>query len=77
MGMICTRCHRETPDELHGLRKLGAKTIADLCANWRCNDCLDEEETEAPARPRRNPYDLSEATHNFAGKRIKKRRRKP
>lgn len=48
--MICTNCFRDTgiePDFSDLVRqKGGGAAIADLCAHWRCNDCLDQAEDE-------------------------------
>ena len=58
MGMICTKCHQETPGDIDDATlnkliktRLGRETIIELCQNWRCNECMDEDEQDAKAEP--------------------------
>jgi hypothetical protein len=49
--MTCTNCFCDTgidPDFGDmAKQKGGGAAIADLCAHWLCNDCLDQAEYEA------------------------------
>lgn len=35
--------------------KGGGRAVADLCANWKCNECLDQLEYEASLNPTNCP----------------------
>ena len=45
--MTCTQCYRDTGVEWQPDRKLSVEAIVALCRNWRCDDCLDDDERTA------------------------------
>jgi len=72
MSMVCTKCHQETPGNIDGayLKKLwktrlGRQTIIDLCNNWRCNECNEEDKREQATMKESNAALTGEQTEKL------------